>query len=45
MADEQAEKDWRAEAKAKLMREWQEQLAELARINEEVSLSIRNSAF
>ena len=45
MAEEQAEKDRRTEAKEKLAREQQEQLAELARINEEVSLNIQNSAF
>jgi len=40
-----AEKDQHTEAKEKLAREWQEQLAELAQINEEVSLSVWNSAF
>ena len=45
LAEEQAEKDWRTEAEEKLARERQEQLAELAQINEEVSLSIQNSAF
>jgi len=45
LAEEQAEKDWCAEAKEKLTREQQEQLAELARINEEVSPSVWNSAF
>ena len=45
LANEQAEKDWRAEAEEKLTRERQEQLAELAWINEEVSPSVRNSAF
>jgi len=45
LAEEQAKKDWRAEAEEKLVREWQEQLAELAQINEEVSPSIRNSTF
>ena len=41
LANEQAQKDQRIEAKEKLARERQEQLAELAR----VSPSIRNSAF
>jgi len=45
LAEEQAEKDWCAEAEEKLAWEWQEQLDELARINEEVSLSVWNSAF
>src|SRR5882724_299117 len=40
LAEEQAEKDWRAEADEKLVWERQEQLAELARINEEVSPSV-----
>jgi len=39
LADEQAKKDWHAEAEEKLARERQEQLAELAWINEEVSLN------
>ena len=37
MADKQAEKDWHMEAKEKAEREWQEQLAELAWVNQEVS--------
>jgi len=45
LAEEQAEKDRHAEAEEKLAWEWQEQLAELAWINEEVSPSVRNSAF
>src|SRR5882724_5286297 len=45
LAKEQAEKDWCAEAEEKLMKEQQEQLAELAQINEEVSPSVWNSAF
>ena len=45
MANEQAKKDQHAEAEEKLAREWQEQLAELAWINEVVSPSIRNLAF
>jgi len=34
---QQAEKDWHMEAKEKAEREWQEQLAELAWVNQEVS--------
>ena len=45
LADEQAKNDRHAEAEEKLTREQQEELAELAQINEEVSLSIRNLAF
>ena len=37
LAEEQAKKDWHVEAEEKAMREQQEQLAELARINQEVS--------
>src|SRR5882724_12685492 len=43
LANEQAENDQHTEAEEKLMREWQEQLAELAWINEKVSPSIWNS--
>ena len=39
MADEQAEKDQHVEAEEKAEREWQEQLAELAEVNQEVSPS------
>ena len=45
LANEQAKKDRRTEAEEKLTREQQEQLAELAQINEEVSPSVWNSAF
>jgi len=45
LAKEQAKKDQHTEAEEKLVREQQEQLAELARINEEVSPSVWNSAF
>ena len=45
LANEQAENDQHTEAEEKLTREWQEQLAELAWINEKVSPSIWNSAF
>jgi len=45
LANEQAEKDRCTEAKEKLAREQQEQLTELAWINEEVSPSVQNSAF
>ena len=45
LAEEQAEKDWHTEAEEKLAWEWQEQLAELAWINEEVSPSVWNLAF
>jgi len=37
LAEEQAEKDWHMETEEKAAREWQEQLAELAQINLEVS--------
>jgi len=45
LAEEQAEKDWCVEAEEKATREWQEQLAELAWINKEVSLSISEFSF
>jgi len=45
LGDEQANKDWCVEAEEKAVREWQEQLAELAWMNQEVSPSIWNSAF
>ena len=45
LAEEQVEKDWHVEAEEKAVREQQEQLAELAQINKEVSPSIQNSGF
>ena len=45
MANEQAEKDKCMEAEEKAVREWQEQLAELAWVNQEVSPSISEFSF
>ena len=40
LANYQAKKDWHMEAEEKAVREWQEQLAELAQIIQEVSPSM-----